>query len=140
MTTPSTMSPAIIIHGCTRTVCARSIGARQSATTIGAVSSDDARLAPWYPYEVAIGNCIFLLIAFVAVLDDQKMAFLNRLGGSVLLLALGGMLAVRTRRTGYVPRAEATPRLRPGQRNIPGWATVAIVLADLIIVPLLWVS
>lgn len=91
--------------------------------------------APRYPYEGAILSVIFILFALGAVLEDKPTELRFRLAIPAVLLAAGWYVLSRTIEAGYLPTRRTTTRLRPDQRNAPGWTTVAIVIAVLILAP-----
>jgi len=91
--------------------------------------------APRYPYEGAIMAMILLLFALGAVLEDKPTELRFRLAIPVVLLAAGWYVLSGTVKAGYLPTRRTTTRLRPDQKNAPGWTTVVIVIGVLILAP-----
>ncbi len=91
--------------------------------------SASAERPPLYPYELAIFNCILLLLAVGAIFQDSDLDLRPKITGIVALTLVAGLLARRTITSGYRPGAATNPRLAQS-RNVPGWVTVALLACD----------
>lgn len=105
-----------------------------------AVTTADRRSSPMFPYEYAIVNMILLLVALGAVLDDKDTELRYRFLTAGALVLIGAILARKTWRSGHVPTRETSPRLRPDQRNVAGWTAVCLIVADVAMVPALFLT
>lgn len=84
-----------------------------------------------YPYEFAIINLIFLLLAAGAILQADALALRPKLTSTFALVAVAGVHLWKTKKSGYLPGAATNPRVA-GTPNVPGRFTLVVVALDIV--------